>query len=206
MKFKSDQEVFWAKEYSKEYIEKNNQFDDVKGAEAWSKILQCTNHEISNFLELGCNIGRNINTLQTVLPLAKPSVIEISEEAFQYVNSKYTFENSFHGSILDSDFPKNSFDLTFTIGVLIHINPDQLLEHMQKLYDYSNNFIVIGEYFNRTPVTIEYQGQKDRLFKRDFGKLFIENFPVTLCDYGFLWGHIYDNAGFDDTTWWVFKK
>ena len=53
---------------------------------------------------------------------------------------------------------------------------------------------------------LEYQGEKDRLFKRDFGKFFIENFPVTLVDYGFLWGHIYDKAGFDDITWWLFKK
>jgi len=29
---------------------------------------------------------------------------------------------------------------------------------------------------------------------------------VELVDYGFLWGHIYDSAGFDDITWWLFKK
>lgn len=34
----------------------------------------------------------------------------------------------------------------------------------------------------------------------------IENFEVSLVDYGFLWGHIYDSAGFDDITWWLFEK
>lgn len=53
---------------------------------------------------------------------------------------------------------------------------------------------------------IEYQGEKDRLFKSDFGKMFIENFDVSLIDYGFLWGYLYDIAGFDDVTWWLFKK
>jgi hypothetical protein len=53
---------------------------------------------------------------------------------------------------------------------------------------------------------IEYQGKKDRLFKRDFGKLFIENFDVKLVDYGFLWDHIYDAAGFDNVTWWLLQK
>jgi hypothetical protein len=48
--------------------------------------------------------------------------------------------------------------------------------------------------------------QKNRLFKRDFGKLFLENFSAELIDYGFLWGHIYDDAGFDDITWWLFEK
>jgi hypothetical protein len=53
---------------------------------------------------------------------------------------------------------------------------------------------------------INYNGEDDRLYKRDFGKLFIESFNVELVDYGFLWGHIYDKSGFDDITWWLFKK
>lgn len=57
------------------------------------------------------------------------------------------------------------------MGVLIHINPDQLLDHMQKMYQYSRKYILMGEYFNRTPTSIEYRGESDKLFKRDFGKL-----------------------------------
>ena len=78
--------------------------------------------------------------------------------------------------------------------------------NMRKVYGYSNKYILMGEYFNRTPVMLKYQEQEDKLFKRDFGKMFIENFPVTLVDYGFLWGHIYDTARFDDITWWLFEK
>ena len=44
----------------------------------------------------------------------------------------------------------------------------------------------MGEYFNRTPVMINYRGEDDRLFKRDFGKLFVENFDCNVLDYGFL--------------------
>lgn len=92
------------------------------------------------------------------------------------------------------------------MGVLIHINPDQLLDHMKKMFEYSKKYVLMGEYFNRTPVSLEYQGEKDKLFKRDFGKLFLENFKVKVLDYGFLWGQIYDPAGFDDITWWLFEK
>ena len=74
------------------------------------------------------------------------------------------------------------------------------------MFDYSNRYILIGEYFNRTPIGLEYQGQSNKLFKRDFGKLVVENFAVDIVDYGFLWGHLYDAAGFDDVTWWLFKK
>ena len=36
--------------------------------------------------------------------------------------------------------------------------------------------------------------------------MLIENFDVELVDYGFLWGHVFDAAGFDDITWWLFKE
>lgn len=206
MSYNSEQENFWATTYATDYIKKNSLFDNQVGAEAWKKMIKGTQGEIEKFLECGCNIGRNIDQIKMVLPEAVPSIIEISEPAFKFVTSHHDFKHAFNGAILDSAFDDASFDLVFTTGVLIHINPDQLLQHMEKMFRYSNKYILMGEYFNRTPVSIEYQGEKDKLFKRDFGKLFIENFDVKLVDYGFLWGHIYDRAGFDDVTWWLFEK
>ena len=162
--------------------------------------------DVKSYLECGPNIGRNIDFLQQVLPQARKSIIEISAPAFESVTKKHAFEHAFNGSIEESALPQNAFDLVYTIGVLIHVHPDNLLRVMKKMFDYSSRYVLFGEYFNRTPVMIEYQGQKDRLFKRDFGKLFIENFPVRVVDYGFLWGHLYDQAGFDDITWWLFEK
>ena len=40
------------------------------------------------------------------------------------------------------------------MGVLIHINPDDLIKNLSRIYDYSKN-ILLGEYFNRTPISIE---------------------------------------------------
>ncbi len=161
---------------------------------------------INSVLECGCNIGRNIVFLDEVLPAASKSIIEIGVPAYDFVTTHYKLDKTFNGSILDSTFACNIFDLVYTIGVLIHIHPDDLLANMQKMYSFSRRYILIGEYFNRTPVMIEYQGEKNKLFKRDFGKMFLENFDVALVDYGFLWGHIYDCAGFDDITWWLFVK
>jgi pseudaminic acid cytidylyltransferase len=204
--FNSAQERFWAKTYADSYIEKNSRFDNQLGAQAWSRMLQATNGAVRSYLECGCNVGRNIDQLKLALPDAKPSIIEISEPAFKLVTARHAFVHAFNGAILDSNFEKGSFDLVFTMGVLIHINPDQLVAHMRKMVDYSARFVLMGEYFNRTPVSLEYQGERDRLFKRDFGKLFMESFPLRLLDYGFLWGQVYDAAGFDDITWWLFEK
>ena len=204
--FNSEQERFWATTYASSYIERNKTFDQQLGAQAWARMLQATHGQVRSYLECGCSIGRNIEQLKLTLPEAQPSVIEVSQPAFKFVTSRYRLAQTFNGAILDSDFAAGSFDLVFTMGVLIHINPDQLIKHMEKMVGYSSRFILIGEYFSRAPTTIEYQGELNKLFKRDFGRLFIENFRVKLLDYGFLWGYLYDSAGFDDITWWLFEK
>lgn len=199
----NEQQSFWANDYANDYIKKNLEFDSKLGEEAWLKML-AKSDEINTVLECGCNIGRNISFLNNILPTATKSIIEISEPAFEFVTTNYELDKAFNGAIEKSKLERK-FDLVFTMGVLIHIHPNNLHAIMQKIYDYSDKFILIGEYFNRTPVMLKYHGQENKLFKQDFGKLFIENFSVTLVDYGFLWGHIYDSAGFDDITWWLFK-
>jgi len=200
----NEQQLFWAEHYANEYIEKNKEFDLELGKEAWTQMVKSTEN-IESILECGCNIGRNIRFLGEALPSATKSVIEISKPAFDFVTSQYTLHMAFNGSIEDSKFPKK-FNLVFKMGVLIHIHPNNLVKAMSRIYEHSNRYILLGEYFNRTPVTIEYQGQRDKLFKMDFGKTFLENFDVKVVDYGFLWGHVFDRAGFDDITWWLFEK
>jgi pseudaminic acid biosynthesis-associated methylase len=201
----NEQQDFWSTKYADEYRRKNSAFNLEKGIKGWAKMLDKAS-DITSILECGCNIGRNINLLNHLLPNAKKSVIEISAEAYQFVINQYNIDRSFNGPIVKAEFASETFDLTFTSGVLIHIHPDDLLDNMKQLYQLSSRYILIGEYFNRTPIMIEYQGEQNKLFKRDFGKMFMQNFDVRLVDYGFLWGELYDEAGFDDFTWWLFEK
>jgi len=42
------------------------------------------------------------------------------------------------------------------------------------------------------------------LFKRDFGKYYLDKHPTLDCiDYGFLWQEDYPN--FDNMNWWLFE-
>lgn len=206
MSFNNAQEKFWAQDYAQDYIARNRSFDHDLGAQAWSTMLAKAERPLRNFLECGCNIGRNVAQLARALPEAQPSIIEISRPAFDFVTARHEFGHAVNGAILDAELPDQAFDLVFTLGVLIHIHPDRLLAHMARMHAWSSRYILMGEYFNRTPTMIEYRGEPDRLFKRDFGKLFVENFDVDVVDVGFLWGHQYDAAGFDDITWWLFEK
>lgn len=205
--YNNEQEKFWAEDYNQEYIRKNSNFDHKLGSIGWSKMLSTISAEnLNSYLECGCNIGRNIEQIKILYPHLKPSVLDVNLNALEYAKKKYAFEKVFHGSIIDCDFSPNSFDLVFTQGVLIHVNPEHLLPSMEKMFHLSSRYILIGEYFNQTPTSITYQGEENKLFKRDFGKLFIENFDVSLVDYGFLWSHIYVSGGFDDITWWMLEK
>lgn len=203
----NEQENFWKKTYSEEYINKNSNFNQQLLIEGWSKILNKIDAP-NTILECGANIGRNIEALDLIFPLASKTAIEISSDAASVLREKFDRLNVLNTSILEGDIEKKSYDLTFTMGVLIHIHPNNLLENLEKIISTSKRYVVIGEYFNRTPVSLTYQGEKEKLFKCDFGKLILENFgdELALVDYGFLWGHIYDEGGFDDTTWWVFER
>lgn len=101
---------------------------------------------------------------------------------------------------------KKKFDLTFTCGVLIHINPDKLNIVYEKLYNYSNRYILIAEYYSPRPVGISYRGNKDRLFKRDFaGELMDKYENLDLIDYGFVY-HRDNNFPDDDINWFLLEK
>jgi hypothetical protein len=60
------------------------------------------------------------------------------------------------------------------------------------------------EYFSSTPDEQVYREKSGLLFKRDFGRYYLELFPsLELVDYGFLWSKV---VPFDDLNWWLFKK
>jgi pseudaminic acid biosynthesis-associated methylase len=200
------QENFWKEKITESYVQDNSNFNERLGLVAWERILSKSEKSaISSYLDCGSNIGRNIAFLKKILPMATANIVELAEAPYDKCLKDFQIEKSFLGPIKDAKF-SIQFDLVFTSGVLIHVNPDDLLQSMSRMFAMSSRYVLIGEYFNRTPVMINYRGEDDRLYKRDFGKLFLENFDCNLIDYGFLWGYEFDTAGFDDITWWLFEK
>jgi spore coat polysaccharide biosynthesis protein SpsF len=92
-------------------------------------------------------------------------------------------------------------------GVLIHINPEALQRVYQNLYDASLKYICVCEYYNTVPVTVNYRGYADRLFKRDFAGELMDKFPdLKLVDYGFVWKRDNNFPLVDDITWFLLEK
>lgn len=204
MTFKTPQEEFWAGEFGDQYVTRNsNEFLISSSTAMFTTILQRTNG-IHSILEFGANIGINLEALKRLLPNATFAAIEINQRAAEILESKQGIK-VFQESILTFN-QAQTYDLTFTRGVLIHMNPETLDTVYQKLYDLSNRYVLIAEYYNPSPVTIEYRGHKDRLFKRDFAGEILEKFSdLQLVDYGF----IYKRDPYfpqDDITWFLFEK
>lgn len=85
------------------------------------------------------------------------------------------------------DIEDSQYDISFTKGVLIHINPEKLNNVYENLYRLSRKYIIVCEYYDPNPVVVKYRGNDDRLFKRDFAGELIDKYNLKLVDYGFVY-------------------
>lgn len=165
--FKTDQENFWAGEFGNDYIDRNKSAQLLaSNLEYFAKSLRAA-VDISSVIEFGANIGMNLKALKLLRPEIKLQGVEINKDAAEILEDVIGKENVFLESILDFESKAQS-DLVLLKGVLIHINPDALDDLYQTIYNTSNKYILIGEYYNPAPVSINYRGHENRLFKRDF--------------------------------------
>jgi pseudaminic acid biosynthesis-associated methylase len=203
--FKTEQEQFWAGDFGSKYIDRNKSQELLaSNLNFFSKALNQVG-SLSSVLEFGANIGMNLKAIKMLHPSSNIQGIEINSEAAAQLSSTIGSDNVFNGSIYDYN-EKKQFELSLIKGVLIHINPAMLPVVYQKLYESSNKYILIAEYYNPSPVTINYRGHEDRLFKRDFAGEMLEKYSdLELVDYGFSYKR--DNAfPQDDITWFLLKK
>ncbi len=202
-KFNSPQEEFWATEFGDSYISRNQSSKLLASNTAlFASIFNSIESVPENFLELGANIGMNVKAIQTLSPEAQFTGIEINKQACEILAK--TGCHVVESSILDADIT-TKFDFVFSKGVLIHLAPDQLQSTYRKMYEWSNRYILIAEYYNPVPVAISYRGNEDKLFKRDFAGEFLDLFEdVKLRDYGFA----YYKGKFpqDDINWFLLEK
>ena len=147
----------------------------------------------------------NLIAIKLLFPKIELFGIEINKTASEELAKYISKENVFNESILEY-LPNQKFDVSLIKGVLIHINPDKLNEVYSKLYESSNKYILICEYYNPSPVTVNYRGHNDRLFKRDFAGEMLDRYSdLTLVDYGFCYKR--DKAfPQDDITWFLLEK
>ncbi len=206
MTFRTEQEAFWSGEFGDAYSQRNAGSKWVASNTAFfSKALQRTEN-IESAIEFGSNIGLNLQALSNLLPDTRLSAVEINAFAVKSLQEWGRLERIYHQSILDFDPDSKTWDLTLIKGVLIHINPDELERVYEKLYRSCGRYLLIAEYYNPSPVEVEYRGHAEKLFKRDFAGEILDRYTnLALVDYGFVWRRD-PNFPQDDLTWFLLEK
>jgi len=203
--YATEQEAFWAGGFGDQYVDRNTIDVGVPARTAiFSRVLSRTTG-VKTVLELGANIGVNMRAVKHLLPKSELTAVEINERAANDLKSWGGVKEVISDSILTFE-PEQTWDFVFISGVLIHINPDSLPNVYDLMYRASNKYIMVCEYYNPSPVEIDYRGHSGKLFKRDFAGELWDKYPdLKLLDYAFCWRRD-PNFPQDDVTWFLFEK
>lgn len=207
MSYKTEQEKFWTGEFGADYIQRNKGSDLLaSNISFFSKALAVAQISADEgCVEFGANIGMNLKALQLLYPKMELHAIEINAQAAEELRTVILPDNIYQTSILEF-VPERTWNLVLIKGVLIHINPDYLPQVYDTLYNASSRYLLVCEYYNPTPVAINYRGHSDRLFKRDFcGEILDRHTDFELIDYGFVY-HRDHNFPQDDVSWFLMEK
>lgn len=204
----TEQLKFWRGDFGNDYIGRNQADAATLRARValWAKIMDpLVGAMPSSILEVGSNIGNNLRAIG-VLSGARLHALEPNADARAILVRDGVVEaaDAMEGFAANIPMADGAVDLAFTSGVLIHIHPNELEASMREVHRVAAKYIVCIEYFSDKPEMIPYRGHDDRLFKRDFGGMYLDLFPgLQVLDYGFAWKRM---TGLDNLTWWLFEK
>jgi pseudaminic acid biosynthesis-associated methylase len=163
---------------------------------------------IGSVVEIGANTGINLRGLRRLLPpTAVLAAVEPNTAACARLraDAELRAHDVLAADAYDIPLADASYDLVFTNGVLIHVPPARLGTAMREIARVARRYVLCSEYFAHDPTEIAYRGRMGMLWKRDFGRAYLEHCPeLTVLRYGFIWQHEFPN--FDDLNWWVFEK
>ncbi len=199
-------EQLWEGEYGNKYTDRSR----LGNAEILSRkgnLEKCLlkADRISSSLEIGSNIGYNEVALQELIPEIKMEVIEVNKHAAEEckIITNVKVNNC---SLFDYKITKQ-FDLSFVHGILIYIEEEELYKAYELLYKASKRYILIIEYYNPTPISVnDNNPQRARFIKRDFAGEMMDLYKdLQLIDYGFIY-HRDNEFPMDDFNWFLLEK
>jgi len=193
-------ELLWRGEFGNAYVDRNRNVGTERKA-FWKSILASI--LVERVLEVGCNVGGNLRWIAQLVSPGGAFGIDVNAKALTRLAASEPRVGAVRARARELPFRDREFDLTFTMGVLIHVPPDDLPRVMAEILRCSRRYILCGEYHAVEPTEVRYRGRSRALFKRDFGTLYESLFPeIRLRKRGFL----SRAEGWDDVTYWVFER
>jgi pseudaminic acid biosynthesis-associated methylase len=181
----------WRGEFGDEYT-KRNQVDWRSRGRFWGDLF--FNTGARSVLEVGCNAGWNLSSIRREYPDVRVAGTDINEAALEQAHAAGLEVYN----CLDFRAVPGKFELVFTAGVLIHIEPQHVREVMAAIIDKSYRWVLAVEYEDSYETAIPYRGHADKCWKRPYGKLY-EDMGLKLVEKSF-------PAGFDNCTAWLMER
>ena len=183
----------WSSEFGNDYTNRN-QVDWRKRMPFWKMIEERTGAR--SYFELGCNAGWNLSAIRRQFPDVNVVGSDINEQASRQAHmARLNVINML-------DFTKEvpgTFELVFTAGVLIHIEPEHVKDVMQDLINKSLRWILAVEYAAERETIVEYRGHTEKCWKRPYGEMY-KALGLKLVDHGAA------GDGFDNCHYWLLEK
>ena len=193
-------EALWRGSFGDDYVDRNATVADHRRA-FWTELLR--DLPVERVLEVGCNLGANLRWLAELRAPGDVYGIDVNAKAIARLHETLPEVNALRGVARELPYRDSWFDLVFTMGVLIHQPPDGLAAVMAEVVRCSRRYVLCAEYFAETPTEVPYRNQSGALFKRDFGGLYRELYPSLVLEKQ---GFLSRDQGWDDVTWWLFRK
>lgn len=178
---------FWSSDFGREYTDRNTPESlqvwnegyktryGVSRNEMFIEFVDTLDRDI-RILEVGCNTGLQLACLQK-MGFENLYGIELQDYAVQRAKEITTGINIIQGNGFDLPFKDAYFDLVMTNGVLIHINPNDLLKAMSEIVRCSRNYVMGFEYFSDQLTEVNYRGNEGYLWKLDYAGHYQQHFP-----------------------------
>lgn len=204
----TEQAEFWRGTFGDAYCDRNA---SGRLIHANQKLFQCALRDcgpVASVLEFGPNIGLNLLALREIFPNIECHGVEINSRAAAMCRSNVSGSRIVESSVIEAidSGLVSPCDLVLFKGLLIHLNPAELPRVYVESARLARRFVMIAEYYNPVPVAIDYRGNSERLYKRDFAGEFLDLVKsFRLRDYGFVYHRDRDGA-LDDITWFLLER
>lgn len=196
----------WKGQFGNDYIARNPSTEESvrRRASAFAQMLRpLVQEQPATILEIGANIGHNLRALQRICSAQLMAVEPNAAARHQLLDGVLPSQCVHDASAERLPFADSSVDLVFTCTVLIHVPDAELARACDEIFRVARRHILLIEYFSPRNETVPYRGHGDMLFKRDYGGIFMDRYPLRLLDYGFFWKRVSD---LDDVNFWLLEK
>jgi len=182
----TDQLKRWTGKFGKEYTDRNmislsnlkKSYQDTYGIKRTelNKLFLGKMSRSMRILEVGSNVGNQLLCLQK-MGFKNLYGIEPQSYAVELSKKRSKDINIIKGDAFDIPYKDKYFDLVFTAGVLIHIDPRDINKAIKEIYRCSRKYIWGYEYYSEKYEEIIYRGKKNLLWRANFPKIYIDAFP-----------------------------